>query len=129
MSSNNTWELLKIKAVEVGKTVSGVACEVVDASKLKVEQIKMQRELAAAYAKLGKLCYAHFHESDKIPEEAKNDVKRIEDLEERLAELKSEPGQPDDSEAAEACPYCGGMNRTSASYCSYCGKKIDENAD
>lgn len=126
MSNNNTWDLLKIKAMEMGKAVSDVACDVVDSSKLKMDQVKTQHQLDEAYEKFGKMCYNNFRSGTEDEEQKKEAMDAIQKLEEHLEAIKAKPEKPDDSDVVEACPFCGGMNRLNASYCSYCGKKMHD---
>lgn len=125
MSKNESWELLLGKAKEIGKAVGDAACDVVDTSKQKLEEVRLRHDLEDAYENLGRLYYKLLKGETNEPGKTEQLMAEIDCLSDQLRQNKERNKKKDtDNEPPKCCPHCGGLNRADASYCSFCGKEI-----
>lgn len=125
MSKNENLNILLEKAKEVGKAMGDVACDIVDASKKKIEETRLRHDLEEAYEALGKLYYEVLKNGNNKPEKTEQLMAEIDCLQEQLRQNIEKGKKRDDThEAPVTCPHCGGINYVRASYCSFCGKLI-----
>lgn len=125
MSKNENWEFLLEKAKEFGKTVGNAACDVVDSSKQKLEEVRLRHDLEDAYENLGRIYHELLKNGRNEPERTEQIVAEIDCLLEQLNQNKKRSkNDGTENEPDRSCPNCGAMNRAKASYCSFCGKEI-----
>ena len=108
------------KARELADSVGKVTGELVDDSRLKIQEIKLNSELKDAYERLGTVVY------DGIKSGARNQalvdlvVSEIDGIRRDLDSLKVKA--PESSE--RYCPQCGATNVKEAVYCCKCGAPL-----
>ena len=99
------------KAKELADTVGKATGELVDDSRVKLQELKLSSELKDAYERLGSVVY------DNI----KNNTE-IDQIRENMEKLKASRSPSDAVE--RYCPQCGTTNGKEAVYCSRCGAPL-----
>ena len=119
-------ELLQ-KAKETAKTAVDLAGKktekVVEYSKLKIEQTKLNGELARLYEELGQATYRAMkceeecaETMDILCDEIELILNDLEDLEQLISEKKNQ----------KVCPDCGAKVSKDSKFCSKCGAPVEE---
>ena len=109
------------KAREMACAAGKVAGEVVDTSKAKLQEMKLNADLKDAYARLGNVVY------DSIKKDSDNRqlidmiVGEIDTLKKELQE--TQPVQSEDP-GEIYCPKCGATNEKGFSFCCKCGTAL-----
>lgn len=110
------------KAKELADTVGKATGELVDDSRIKLQELKLSSELKDAYERLGSVTY------DGIKAGAQNQalvdlvVGEIDAIRESLETLRSAKAAPETGE--KYCPQCGTTNDKDSVYCSRCGAPL-----
>ena len=110
------------KAKELADTVGKATGELVDDSRMKLQELKLSSELKDAYERLGSVTY------DGIKAGAQNQalvdlvVGEIDAIRESLETLRSAKAAPETGE--KYCPQCGTTNDKDSVYCSRCGAPL-----
>lgn len=115
------------KAKEVAGAVGRAAGELVDDSRLKLQELKLSSELKDAYERLGSVVYDGIKSGE--PNQALTDlvVGEIDSIHQSLETLRAGRTAP----AAEEryCAQCGTTNGADAVYCSRCGAPLSMAAE
>ncbi len=115
-----TLDNLMNKAKELADSVGKVTGELVDDSRLKLQEMKLSSELKDAYERLGSVTY------DSIKTGTQNQalvdlvVSEIDTIQKSLETLKTRA--PETWE--KYCPQCGTTNGKEAVFCSKCGAPL-----
>lgn len=110
------------KAKELADTVGKATGELVDDSRMKLQELKLSSELKDAYERLGSVTY------DGIKAGAQNQalvdlvVGEIDAIRQSLETLRSAKAAPETGE--KYCPQCGTTNNKDSVYCSRCGAPL-----
>lgn len=110
------------KAKELADTVGKATGELVDESRLKLQELKLSSELKDAYERLGSVAY------DSLKNGADNKalvdlvVSEIDSILQSLEALRAVRTTPETVE--KYCPQCGTTNGGDAVYCTRCGAPL-----
>ena len=124
MSFNSINSLLD-KAVSVANAAATAAGkkteEVVEASKLKLQQASLNSELSCCYEQLGKMVYAQKVFNECNGQHQDDMVEQISGL---LEDLDSLSAKRDEIFKTKKCPNCGASCTTDSHFCSRCGMTL-----
>ncbi len=116
-----TFEDFLNKAKDAAEVAGKKTNEFIDATKLKMEISRTEKELAATFEGLGRLVYDAQKGAEDVSELMDACVSHIEELngqvtllQDKLATMKN----------AVRCPACGAYNDQDALFCKSCGEKI-----
>ncbi len=117
----------KDKAKDVADVAGKKTTELVNLSKLKLQELQIGRKIRSLYEQLGRATY-QLHKNSFENEEL------ISSLEEEIAEQLHAQSEVDeklcDMKNQVSCPCCHAKNSKEAVYCSSCGNQLkDEFAD
>ena len=121
MCNMATLDNLMNKAKELADSVGKATGELVDDSRLKIQEIKLSSELKDAYERLGSVVY------DSIKTGTQNQalvdlvVSEIDTIQKDLETLK---GKSAPASTEKYCPQCGATNSRESVYCSKCGAPL-----
>ena len=116
------------KAKEVAGAVGRAAGELVDDSRLKLQELKLSSELKDAYERLGSVVYDGIKSGE--PNQALTDlvVGEIDSIRQSIEALKTSKAAPGPVEE-KYCPQCGTTNGKDAVYCARCGAPLSMAAE
>ncbi len=113
---------LMSKAKELADTVGKATGELVDDSRMKLQELKLNSELKDAYERLGSVTY------DALKNGAENKalvdlvVSEIDGILQSIEQLKAARTAPAAGE--RYCPQCGTTNGGDSVYCARCGAPL-----
>lgn len=120
MSFNSINSLLD-KAVSVANAAGKKTEEVVEVSKLKLQEASLNADISNCYDELGKLRYNEKQFDIKDVEKEEDLVGQIQVLLEELAELKN---KCEEIRKVRKCPNCGAACNVESHFCSRCGMML-----
>ena len=105
----------------VGTAAGKVANDAVEASRNKIQELKLLGELRETYERLGSVVYDSVKKDLENPELVEMIVAEIDGIKKKLEELKTEPS---DKKAEQSCPQCGHCNAADSYFCCKCGAPL-----
>lgn len=118
---NNTFDSFLEKAKDIYDVASKKTGEMVEVSKLKLECVKVNKDIKGLYEKLGSCVYSMIKSNyenqdviDSIKEEIDENIEKLAELNAKLGELKN----------IIICTACGAKNPEENFYCCKCGSRI-----
>ncbi len=97
--------------------------EVVNVSKLKIEKTSLESELSKSYEILGKLCYDAVKDNGSFDAESVKPV--IDDITEKLSQVKRIKKDIVTAQNKKQCTNCGGGIDKDSVFCNKCGAKVN----
>lgn len=113
---------LMSKARELADTVGKATGELVDDSRVKLQELKLSSELKDAYERLGSVIYDSIKNGTENRSLVDLVVGEIDQIRENMEKLKASRCTSDAVE--RYCPQCGTTNGKDAVYCSRCGAPL-----
>ena len=110
------------KAKELADTVGKATGELVDDSRVKLQELKLSSELKDAYERLGSVVYDNIKNNTENQSLVDLVVGEIDQIRENMETLKASRSPSDAVE--RYCPQCGTTNGKEAVYCSRCGAPL-----
>lgn len=110
------------KARELADTVGKATGELVDDSRVKLQELKLSSELKDAYERLGSVTYDGIKSGEANQPLVDLVVSEIDQIKESLETLKATRSAPEAEE--KYCPQCGTTNGKDSVYCSRCGAPL-----
>ena len=117
-----TLDDLMSKAKELADTVGKATGELVDDSRVKLQELKLSSELKDAYERLGSVIYDSVKNGTENQSLVDLVVGEIDQIRENMEKLKASRCPSDAVE--RYCPQCGTTNGKDAVYCSRCGAPL-----
>lgn len=114
-------EVILGKARDITDTGIKKADEVIKVSKLKMECVKLDNEIKAKYAALGKTVYGMVKNDSASAEKIASYVLSIDALYKRIARLQ---GRIEQAKKIVTCPNCGTKNKYDNMYCAGCSHRL-----
>ena len=111
--SINSFNSLLDKAISVANVAGKKTEEMVEASKLKIQEVSVNADLANCYEKIGSLVYSSKKFGADNEQEIAQLIAQADELLEQLAQVRK-------------CPNCGASCATDAHFCSRCGMVLHE---
>lgn len=113
---------LMSKAKELADTVGKATGELVDDSRMKLQELKLNSELKDAYERLGSVTYDAIKNGTENKALVDLVVSEIDGILQSIEKLKASKGVPAAGE--KYCPQCGTSNGGDAVYCVRCGAPL-----
>lgn len=110
------------KAISVANVAGKKTEEMVEASKLKLQEVSVNADLQDCYEKIGSLVYR----SKKSGEDNAQAIDQADVLLEQLAQLQS---KREEIKKMKKCPNCGASCSVDSHFCSRCGMVLHEQSD
>ena len=110
------------KAKELADTVGKATGELVDDSRLKLQELKLSSELKDAYERLGSVTYDAMKNGTENKALVDLVVSEIDGILQSLEALKVTKSVPETGE--KYCPQCGTTNNSDSVYCTRCGAPL-----
>lgn len=107
------------KAKELADTVGKATGELVDDSRMKLQELKLSSELKDAYERLGSVTYDGIKAGTQNQALVDLVVGEIDAIQKSLEELRAAKTAPETEE--KYCPQCGTTNDKASVFCSRCG--------
>lgn len=117
MSLNSLWD----KAVSVANVAGKKTEEMVEVSKLKLQEVSVNAELEDCYQKIGSLVYRSKKSGVSNEQEIEQVIAQVDDLLVQLTELQM---KRDELKKTKKCPNCGASCTTDSHFCSRCGMAV-----
>ncbi len=111
------------KAKDGFEAVAKKTEEVVNVSKLKIEQSSVEAKLKADFERLGKLCYYSMQDGEEKNEAAYKSV--MEDISSKLEQIEALKTEIENMKDKKLCPGCHRYVNTNSAFCSFCGGKMN----
>lgn len=121
--SINSFNSLLDKAISVANVAGKKTEEMVEASKLKIQEVSVNADLANCYEKIGSLVYSARKLGTDNELEISELVEQADALLEQLAQLQA---KREEIRKVKKCPNCGASCATDAHFCSRCGMVLQE---
>ncbi len=121
--SMNTLNSLLDKAVSVANAAGKKTEEMVEASKLKLQEVGVNSDLQDCYEKIGSLIYQSKKTGADHDSEIEELVSRADDL---LAELSQLQSKREEIRKVKKCPNCGASCAVDSHFCSRCGMVLTQ---
>lgn len=121
--SINSFNSLLDKAISVANVAGKKTEEMVEASKLKIQEVSVNADLANCYEKIGSLVYSTRKLGTDNELEISELVEQADALLEQLAQLQA---KREEIRKVKKCPNCGASCATDAHFCSRCGMVLQE---
>lgn len=115
------------KAKEIAGAVGRTAGELVDDSRLKLQELKLSSELKDAYERLGTVVYEGVKSGEHNQALADLVIGEIDSIHQSLEALKVTKSAPAPEE--KYCSQCGTTNDKDAVYCNRCGAPLSMAAE
>ena len=107
------------KAKELADTVGKATGELVDDSRIKLQELKLNSELKDAYERLGSVTYDGMKNGVENKDLVVSEIDGILQSLELLKTVKTTPAPEE-----KYCPQCGTTNSSDAVYCLRCGAPL-----
>ena len=105
------------KAISVANVAGKKTEEMVEASKLKIQEVSVNADLANCYEKIGSLVYS----SKKFGADNEQEIAQlIAQADEQLEQLAQLQAKREEIRKVRKCPNCGASCATDAHFCSRC---------
>lgn len=114
-------DMLSKKTAQAKKGIQKAA----DSVKLYSERNRLENELADLFDALGRIRYSELAGGTETPEETAALVNNITELNAELDKIEAEL---DNINNVKHCPKCESVISDQASFCPYCGAKLEEEA-
>lgn len=124
--SINSFNSLLDKAISVANVAGKKTEEMVEASKLKIQEVSVNADLANCYEKIGSLVYSSKKFGADNEQEIAQLIAQADELLEQLAQLQA---KREEIRKVRKCPNCGASCATDAHFCSRCGMVLHEQSD
>ena len=121
--SINSFNSLLDKAISVANVAGKKTEEMVEASKLKIQEVSVNADLANCYEKIGSLVYSSKKFGADNEKEIAQLIAQADELLEQLAQLQA---KREEIRKVRKCPNCGASCATDAHFCSRCGMVLHE---
>ena len=121
--SINSFNSLLDKAISVANVAGKKTEEMVEASKLKIQEVSVNADLANCYEKIGSLVYSSKKFGADNEQEIAQLIAQADELLEQLAQLQA---NREEIRKVRKCPNCGASCATDAHFCSRCGMVLHE---
>lgn len=109
----------------VGSAAGKVAGEAVEASRSKLQELKLQSELRETYERLGTVVYDAAKKETGNPELVEMIVGEIDGIRKKIDALhEPKAAQKAADPAQQSCPQCGHVNPADSCYCGKCGAPL-----
>ena len=115
------------KAKELADTVGKATGELVDDSRMKLQELKLSSELKDAYERLGSVTYDGIKAGTQNQALVDLVVGEIDAIQKSLEELRAAKTAPETGE--KYCPQCGTTNDKVSVFCSRCGAPLSMAAE
>ena len=112
------------KAISVANVAGKKTEEMVEASKLKLQEVSVNADLQDCYEKIGSLVYRSKKSGEDNEQSIEQLVEQADVLLEQLAQLQSKR-----EEIKKKCPNCGAACSVDSHFCSRCGMVLHEQSD
>lgn len=114
--SINSFNSLLDKAISVANVAGKKTEEMVEASKLKIQEVSVNADLANCYEKIGSLVYS----SKKFGADNEQEIAQL------IAQADELQAKREEIRKVRKCPNCGASCATDAHFCSRCGMVLHE---
>ena len=106
------------KAISDANVAGKKTEEMVEASKLKLQEVSVNADLQDCYEKIGSLVYRSKKSGEDNEQPIEQLVEQADVLLEQLAQLQS---KREEIKKMKKCPYCGASCSVDSHFCSSCG--------
>ena len=114
------------KAISVANVAGKKTEEMVEASKLKLQEVSVNADLQDCYEKIGSLVYRSKKSGEDNAQAIDQLVEQADVLLEQLAQLQS---KREEIKKMKKCPNCGASCSVDSHFCSRCGMVLHEQSD
>ena len=111
-----------VNAKSAAQTVSKMAGQFVDMSKLRINMSELNGEITKRYQELGRFIYEAKKAGSADEAELADQIAGIDDL---YAQLSAVSAQYASMQNKVTCPACGKQMPTDSMFCSHCGAKLE----
>ena len=111
------------KAISVANVAGKKTEEMVEASKLKLQEVSVNADLQDCYEKIGSLVYRSKKSGEDNEQAIEQLVEQADVLLEQLAQLQS---KREEIKKMKKCPNCGAACSVDSHFCSRCGMVLHE---
>lgn len=115
-----------VKAKNAVGNLGEKAGQFVDVSKLNIKMAELKSDLKNEYESLGKTIYKATKEQIDDQSTINYEIAQIDNLNLRISELKTQIATMKNK---TLCKFCGQPNEIGSSYCTKCGKEIENSAE
>lgn len=121
--SFNSFSSLLDKAISVANVAGKKTEEVVETSKLKLQEVALNADLEDCYEKIGSLVFRSRTAGVDNEEQIAELIAQAQELVSQLAELKLKRAE---IKKVKKCPNCGASCEIDSHFCSRCGMVLSE---
>ena len=114
------------KAISVANVAGKKTEEMVEASKLKLQEVSVNADLQDCYEKIGSLVNRSKKSGEDNEQSIEQLVEQADVLLEQLAQLQS---KREEIKKMKKCPNCGAACSVDSHFCSRCGMVLHEQTD
>lgn len=114
------------KAISVANVAGKKTEEMVEASKLKLQEVSVNADLQDCYEKIGSLVYRSKKGGEENAEQIDQLIEQADILLEQLAQLQS---KREEIKKMKKCPNCGASCSVDSHFCSRCGMVLHEQTE
>lgn len=125
MSLNSLNSLLD-KAMSVANVAGKKTEEMVEVSKLKLQEVSLNADLQNCYERIGSLVYRSRKSGLDNEAEITEIISQVDDLLQELAQIQS---KREELKKVKKCPNCGASCSVDSHFCSRCGMVLHEETD
>lgn len=118
----NQWNDLFGKAKDIANAATKKTGEVVEASKLKLQEASINSDIASSYEKIGSWHYRSKKMGVDFTEKIEKEILRVDGFLEALKELHEKMAE---IKRVRKCANCGAVCPIESHFCSRCGMIID----
>jgi len=128
---SDVWDSIVTETKKVGKAAGKIAGDVIDYSRLKLKETKLNSEISDAYERLGAVVYngkKSGNLNEKLIDMIISEIDSLTDELNKLTNDQNAAAQDDQTKEASAkvCDACGEGNSEDSNFCSNCGKNLKE---
>ncbi len=121
MEFKDEFDTIISKAKELTDTTVKKGNEVVQVSKLKLECVKLDNEIKASYAVLGRMIYSMVKHDNADSERIAEHVRKIDEMYTKMGKLRTEI---EHTRRIITCPVCKAKNKYDNIYCTNCSNRL-----